>query len=68
MIEQDTLIEEALEKYPKAKRIAVENFVMSAWNGPESNRYNLFGDTILYNWNNDTVRAIRYCLKKEGKI
>jgi hypothetical protein len=62
------LIEVALKKYPKAKRIAVENFVMSAPNDPIANSVNLMDDTRSYKWNSDTYLAIKYCLKSQGKF
>ncbi len=61
------LIETALKKYPKAKRIAVENFVMSAPSQPSVNIWNLQYDKELYNWNIDTFRAIEDCLIELGK-
>ena len=53
-------IEKILTKYPKARRIAVENFLFSVGaNGNESNATaNLKLDTRLYNWKADTVKAI----------
>jgi hypothetical protein len=67
--EQDILIENALKKYPEAKRIAVENFVMTALvDAKYDNRYNLIDDTINYGWNADTFAAIRECLEAEEKI
>jgi hypothetical protein len=62
------LIESALRKYPKAKRIAVENFVTSAPNDPIANAVNLGDDTRSYKWNSDTYLAIKYCLKKLDKF
>jgi hypothetical protein len=64
---ENELVEEALNKYPEAKRIAVENFVMSAPDEPATNRYNLLMDKKLYNWNWDTFYAIEDCLSNLGK-
>jgi len=63
-------IELALKKFPKAKRIAVENFVSTAstalidWT---DNVENLKMDARLYNWNNDTVYAIKWAMAELGK-
>ena len=67
-MKQNELIRSALRKFPKAKQIAVENFVMSAPDDRDANASNLRLDKGLYNWNADTVKAIQYCLKAEGKI
>ena len=54
-------IEKILKKFPNAKRIAVETFLMTVANN--SNKYyanaNLDKDRLLYGWNIDTARAIR---------
>jgi len=64
------VIEYVLRKYPKARRIAVENFIMSS----VGNRYdyqlaNLEIDAELYRWNEATRQAIRtglHILKQAG--
>jgi hypothetical protein len=68
MDNQDILIEDVLKKYPSAKRVAVENFVMSAPFDIEANRENLLDDVISYGWNVDTFLAIKECLAAEDKI
>jgi len=54
-------IEKILKKFPNAKLVAVENFLMTV--GQNQNKYyalaNLDKDRLLYGWNSDTVRAIR---------
>ena len=55
-------VEQILKKYPKAKRIAVENFTMSRQDNHRNNLLNLAMDARLYNWNQQTVNAIRDCL------
>ena len=54
-------IEAALGKYPKARRIAVENATM----GQEDSmifRMNLSQDRACYNWNAHTMSAIDYVM------
>lgn len=51
-------------KFPKAKKIAVENFVFSSKEyGDFANSMNLSQDARAYNWNADTVGAIKFLLK-----
>lgn len=57
----------ALKKYPKARKIAVENFVFSASADYDTNRLNLEMDRGLYKWNMPTVHAILHGLKLIGK-
>jgi len=55
-------IEAALEKYPKARRIAVENATF----GQEDSmifRMNLEQDRACYNWNAHTMLAIEYVMR-----
>jgi hypothetical protein len=54
------IIEKTLEKHPKAKRIAVENFLMSSVGYDyDSQIRNLYLDASLYRWNTQTINAIR---------
>lgn len=56
-------IEDALKKYPKARRIAVENFALGReGRGTEADRLNLERDAALYSWKSDTVNAIKEVL------
>lgn len=67
--DHDKLINEAMAKFPKSakKRIAIEN--ASSASGPAYQiNMNLAMDARLYSWNNDTVNAIKYVLRKENKI
>jgi hypothetical protein len=64
----DKIIEAVLKKYPKAKRIAVMNFVCTAPDDPMANSYNLNMDAGLYKWNGDTRNAIREALRQLNKI
>ena len=54
-------IERLLKKFPQARKIAVENFLMTV--SQCLNKYyalaNLNKDRLLYGWNIDTARAIR---------
>lgn len=61
-------IEKALVKFPKAKKIAVQNFVCSARDNKRDNAMNLSADTRAYSWAGQTVNAIKFALKLEGKI
>jgi len=65
-------IDKILEKHPQAKRIAVENFLITVTNcGSESNaRKNLKLDTKLYRWNTQTVKAIKVGIEiaKKGVV
>ena len=61
------IIEQALTKYPKAKKIAVENATM----GQEMNmafRMNVEMDRGLYNWNAQTMSAIYWVMKHKKEI
>ena len=53
--------QQALIKYPKAKKIAVENFTMNkegkGMNMEDS--MNLQYDARVYGWNADTIQAIK---------
>jgi hypothetical protein len=62
------LIDSAMRKFPHAKPLPVDNFCFSAPNDKFANRANLQMDARLYNWNSDTVAAIKYVLSWEGKI
>lgn len=64
----DTLLAEALKKYPKAKKLAVENFCFSAPDDKQANSDNILLDQSMYNWKNDTVEAIRFVLRGVGKL
>jgi hypothetical protein len=54
----DDLIEKVLVRFPKAKRIAVENFTMGYDNLGDEALANLEMDSRLYSWNRDTINAI----------
>lgn len=64
----DTLLTEAFGKYPKAKKLAVENFCFSAPDDKVANKLNLAADSRSYPWNADTVNAIRFVLKGVNKL
>lgn len=54
-------IQKLLAKYPDAKKIAVENFLMTVGNNPNPQcaLANLQMDANLYKWNQATQRAIK---------
>lgn len=57
-------VESALAKYPKAKRIAVENFTSGGhgkWDMAAS--MNLAADAASYGWNMQTINAIKQVMK-----
>ena len=63
----NTLVEQALKKYPKAKQIAVENATFAQ----EDNmafRMNLASDALMYRWNQDTVNAIKFVMAGKAKL
>lgn len=63
MKNKDQTIQAALIKYPKARRIAVEN--VSTWyRGTWDDALNLRRDARSYKWNSDTIKAINYVYLK----
>ena len=59
-------IEQALAKFPKARRTAVENFAGGRENKGMSiaDSMNLDMDARLYSWKPDTVKAIKFVMAK----
>jgi len=57
------LIAKALKKFPKAKKIAVENFTMGYNELSMEASMNLEMDAAAYKWNAHTTNAIRYVLQ-----
>jgi hypothetical protein len=60
-------IDNAMAKFKAAKRIAVENFVLSAGDNHMHNHMNLSMDAKMYKWNGATVSAIKKALRELGK-
>jgi hypothetical protein len=58
---------EILKKYPKAKTIAVENFLMTKSGDNMADSMNLSMDARSYGWNRDTVNAIREGIRTKAK-
>lgn len=61
MSEHTQAVEKAMKKYPKARRIAVENFTYG-----KQGRGMVFGDSMnlhadarAYGWKADTIKAIK---------
>lgn len=52
--------------FPKAKKMAVENFTMGYSNINREVLLNLEKDRLLYKWNDDTVNAIIYILSEKN--
>ena len=59
-------IETALQKFPKARRIAVENFTIGLeGKGMDfATAMNLDADARAYGWKTDTIKAIKFVLAK----
>lgn len=55
-------IEQALKRFPKAKRIAVENFTWTSNGWDMATAMNLDSDAKAYNWHPHTVAAIAWVL------
>lgn len=67
MKNKNEVIQAALIKYPKAKKIAVEN--VSMWyRGTYEDSMNLHNDAQSYGWNNDTMKAILFVRTKTANI
>jgi hypothetical protein len=64
MTEHTQAVEKAMTKYPKARRIAVENFTYGQQGKgmPFGVAMNLDADTRCYGWKTDTVKAIKMVL------
>jgi len=60
------LVEAALVKYPKAKRIAVENVTIGA-TMDMAFAMNLEMDRAAYNWNTQTMSAINWVMRNKTK-
>ena len=61
------LIDQALAKFPKARKIAVENVTMGVTRWDMAAEMNLEMDKNLYKWNADTMKAIRFVIDKQVK-
>ena len=62
----NTIIDQALAKYPKAKKIAVENATFGQVDGLPF-RMNLASDALIYKWNRDTIKAIHFVMAHKPK-
>jgi hypothetical protein len=62
------LIEAAMLKYPKARRIAVENFSSGYRTMSYEASANLRLDTGLYKWTTTTVAAIKWVINQRAKL
>lgn len=59
--------EQAIAKYPKARRIPVEN--VAGWGTDRmANAINLAQDIRLYGWKGQTLAAIRFALVLQDKL
>lgn len=59
----DTILNQVFEKYPTARKIPVENFLMSAQGQYFENLQNLHKDAQLYRWDAPVRNAIKYGLR-----
>jgi hypothetical protein len=64
----DDLVSRALIKYPKARKIAVQNFAGTCDRLDYGAEYNLAQDARDYAWNVQTINAIRWTIKNKGTI
>lgn len=64
----NTIIEKAMAKYPKARRIAVENFTSGYEELSMEASMNLESDAAAYRWNGATTNAIRFVLREKAKL
>jgi len=60
-------IKEIVRQFPRARRVAVENFLATMGTDRDTALRNLELDARLYHWNRDTVRAIARGIKKACK-
>jgi len=63
MNNKNETIQAALVKYPKARKITVEN-VFEWYRGTREDSMNLLDDAQAYKWNKDTMKAILFVLTK----
>lgn len=63
----DEIVNKAMQKFPKAKRIAVENFSFGTTKLDMATSMNLSYDAQLYKWNAQTVNAIRFVIREQEK-
>ncbi len=64
MNDHDTAVEKAMAKFPKARRIAVENFTygMQGKGMDFATSMNLDADARCYGWKADTIKAIKFVI------
>ncbi len=55
-------------KYPKAKRIAVENASSGISRLGYAENANIAMDARMYSWNTQTVSAIKWVITQKGKL
>jgi len=62
--EHTEAVEKAIKKFPKARRIAVENFTygMQGKGMDMGTSINLDADAHCYGWKPDTVKAIKFVI------
>ena len=60
-------LETALRKFPKAKRIAVENFTFGTTKMDMATHMNLSADAASYKWNAHTVNAIKWVINHHAE-
>jgi hypothetical protein len=60
-VDKSTITKEALRRFPKARKLAVTNFVGTLIGTNRTDEeLNLIMDAKLYNWNLDTIEAIAF--------
>lgn len=64
----DELVDKAMVKFPKARRIAVENFASYYRSLSYEAMANLQLDTRLYQWQAATPAAIKFVINQREKL
>jgi hypothetical protein len=61
--QMNTILDQVFHKYPSARKIPVENFLMSAQGEYFENLQNFHRDAKLYRWDASVRNAIKYGLR-----
>jgi hypothetical protein len=65
---ESSLIDQALKKFPKARRTPVENFSMGYDSMTMEARMNLEMDRAAYNWHPHVVAAITWVINQKALL
>jgi len=61
--QMNTILDKVFHKYPTARKMPVENFLMSAQGEYFENLQNFHKDAQLYKWDSSIRNAIKYGLR-----